>query len=140
MIRIYSIQEVWVEGKKGAQIGNKVKEQKIHWFIWLVNTLFIFTWVISILPNLNCKWAFHSAGETGNEERKEERKEHDTVTVIEKSMENQLGYGDKYIPLRAIGCLLVKYISDINAPANFSISLNSPLHFVHNTPHFTEGV
>ena len=50
--------------------------------------------------NLNCKWAFHLAGKIGNEERKEERKEHDTVTVI-KGMENQLSCGDTYVPLRA---------------------------------------
>ena len=40
-------------------------------------------------------------GKIGNEERKEERKEHDTVTVI-KGVENQLSCGDKYVPLRAM--------------------------------------
>ena len=52
-----------------------------------------------IFLNLNCKWAFHLL--IGNEERKEERKEHDTVTVI-KEMENQLSCGDKYVLLRTM--------------------------------------
>ena len=51
--------------------------------------------------NLNCRWDFHLGGKIGNEERKEERKEHDTVTVI-KGVENQLSCGDKYVPLRAM--------------------------------------
>ena len=37
----------------------------------------------------------------GNEERKEESKGHDTVTVI-KEMANQLSCGDKYVLLRTM--------------------------------------